>query len=85
MLIVYFNLLALVFPYAIGLSPINNGLRRLSEGIYKTITPPFDNCLAFTITAEISTIASHSVAATRYEMDIAEIVCLLSSSACIVL
>jgi hypothetical protein len=44
-----------------------------------------DLCLAFAITSEISTLAFHSMAVTRYEMVIAELLCLFASSASAIL
>jgi hypothetical protein len=50
-----------------------------------TIQDLLDLCLSFAITSEISTIAFHSQAVTRYEMVIAELLCLFASSASAIL
>jgi hypothetical protein len=49
------------------------------------ITALFDICLPFTLAVELSTLAFHSQAVSRYEMVIAELVCVFFSSACITL
>jgi hypothetical protein len=49
------------------------------------ITALFDIYLPFTLAVELSTLAFHSQAVSRYEMVIAELVCVFSSSACITL
>lgn len=59
------------------------------DKLKEVITAPFegtvqdllDLCLSFSLTSEISTLAFHSMAATRYEMVIAELLCLFASSA----
>ena len=62
---------------------------RLKEAVMDpfdgTIQDLLDLCLAFAITSEISTLAFHSQATTRYEMVVAELLCLLVSSASAVL
>jgi hypothetical protein len=58
---------------------------RFFDAFTGTITPLFDMCLTFTIAAEVSTLAFHSQAVSRYEMVIAELLCLFTSSACITL
>jgi len=62
---------------------------RLKEAVMDpfegTIQDLFDLCLAFTITSEISTLVFHSQAVTRYEMVVAELLCLFASSASAVL
>lgn len=50
-----------------------------------TIQDLLDLCLAFANTSEISTLAFHSQAVTRYEMVVAELLCLFTSSASAVL
>ncbi|KUJ09661.1 uncharacterized protein LY89DRAFT_675828 [Mollisia scopiformis] len=48
---------------------------RFFDAFVGTITPLFDLCLTFTITAEVSTLAFHSQAVSRYEMVISELLC----------
>jgi hypothetical protein len=59
--------------------------KNIGDAFRGTITPLFDACLAFTITAEISTLAFHRIAVTKYEMVVAELLCVFSSVACITL
>ncbi|KAN0104202.1 hypothetical protein V8E51_009947 [Hyaloscypha variabilis] len=60
-------------------------LERFFDAFTGTITPLFDMCLTFTLAAEVSTLAFHSQAVSRYEMVIAELLCVFTSSACIAL
>lgn len=63
------------------------------ERLKEAVTDPFegtiqdllDLCLSFAITSEISTLAFHSLAATHYEMVVAELLCLFASSASAIL